>query len=470
MTRAVTRLATRLKRLAKSERGTVAPLIGLMFLVLIGCMGIALDTGRAMIVKARLVDALDAAGLAVGARMNTSDFKVDAKRFVDANFRAQYVGATVKDVTATPNSDKSVITLGATADMPTAFMRIFGQSMVTVKATTEVTRQTSGLELVLALDNTGSMLGAMQSLKDSAKLLLDILYGSKDTVDDLYVGLVPFSQTVTLGGAPPTYSAWMDADHAKTQVPASLAQYKSLWPNYSVGCVEARGGGLDPTDTVPVQSDKSTLFHYYFYPYEGTSQDDFDKWLNAGGPNRYCPKPVLPMTPTKSKIKTAIDQMTADGNTHVNLGAVWGWRMLSPNWRGLWGGDMASRGLPLNYNTKNMAKALVLLTDGANVMAGSTGDPKYTAYGKLAEKRLADTATAAAAELDARLTTVCNRMKTAGVKVYAIAFNNPPDTIKTLMQNCATQTDFYFPAGDETQLRTAFRVIGDSLSNLRVSR
>jgi hypothetical protein len=184
--------------------------------------------------------------------------------------------------------------------------------------------------------------------------------------------------------------------------------------------------------------------------------------------NTGCPQPMLPMTNKKASVVSAIDKMSAAGNTHVNLGAVWGWRMLSPLWRTYWGGDMALNNLPLNYNTPRMSKALVLMTDGENTMSSSV----YTAYGELSEKRLGtDQEPAAVKSLNDRLTAVCTSAKAAGVIVYTVVFNVPAGSpIETLMQNCATKASFYFPASDEQKLNTAFKTIGDSLSNLRVSK
>ena len=75
--------------------GAVAPLLTLMFITLLGCVGVAIDTGRAMLVKARLVNALDAAGLALGARLSTTDFNAEGRKFVDANFKAGLAAANV---------------------------------------------------------------------------------------------------------------------------------------------------------------------------------------------------------------------------------------------------------------------------------------------------------------------------------------------------------------------------------------
>ena len=63
----------------------------------------------------------------------------------------------------------------------------------------------------------------------------------------------------------------------------------------------------------------------------------------------------------------AIDEMAPwhRGGTMANLGLAWGWRVLSPKWRGRWDGDLPEE-LPLDYETPNMEKVVVLLTDGNN--------------------------------------------------------------------------------------------------------
>jgi len=173
------------------------------------------------------------------------------------------------------------------------------------------------------------------------------------------------------------------------------------------------------------------------------------------------------MTPEKAKVVSAIAAMTAVGNTHINFGAVWGWRMLSPKWRGLWGGDMTTYKLPLDYNTNNMSKAAVIMTDGENTMTSDV----YTAYGWLADKKLGTSNQSSAQdELDNRLSKVCTAMKNAGVIVYTIAFNGPNLKTQDLLKGCASQNAFFFNSPTSAALQSAFKEIGDSLSNLRVSR
>lgn len=473
-------IATRLRRsvesAVRSETGAVAPLLGLMLLMLIGCVGVAVDTGRAMVVKARLASALDAAGLAVGARVTTADYTADAKKFVNANFKTNYAGATVvqDSVKATLSSDKQTISLTASATMPTIFMKLFGSTSVTVNASSEITRASTGLELVMVLDNTGSMeeSNSMTALKTGAKQLVDGLF--KDNPTDVYVGLVPFSQAVSIGPIVSNTNALLTPLLWTDVLDSNLGRYG--YPGLWTGCVEERLGGLDQTDDPPVITNPSTLFKSYYSPSSSSNTwlyfgvypvINYRDWTYQRGPGAYCPKPVTPMTQNKSKITAAIDAMTAQGSTFINVGAVWGWRMLSPRWRGVWGGDMPSNKLPLDYNTKNMNKAMILMTDGQN----SFGANNYTAYSYLSDKRLGtDDTNTANGILDTRLLKVCGDMKAKGVTVVTIAYAIPDADTKALLQSCATNTSLAFDAKNTSDLVDKFGLILGALSKLRVSK
>ncbi|WP_280790747.1 pilus assembly protein [Methylopila sp. M107] len=453
------------------NKGAIAPMLSLSFLVIIGCMGIAIDTSRSMLVKARLTNALDSAGLAVGARLATTDFVAEGKKFVAANFGANTAAATITNVTVVPNADKTVFTLSATATMPTAFMKLFGVNAVTVNASTEITRASSGLELAMVLDNTGSMeeSSSMPALKSAANSLVATLFGSDTTAANLYVGLVPFSQAVNIGTG---RTGWVTPASLQT---ATNPYYPSLW----TGCVEARLSGLDQTDDPPAAA--SSNFKAYYSP--DSAYNDWIKYrlgilfpytdvyytaYNAQqGPGAYCPQPMTFLTNNKATITSAISDMKAAGSTMINLGAIWGWRMLSPRWRGYWATDSAGAKLPLDYKLKNANKAVVIMTDGNNSFAANN----YTAYGTLAEARLGSAKqTTAEGVLDTRLAAACSSMKTAGIQVYTVAFDNPDAATKSLLETCATSASFYFDAANTAALTAAFQTIGGSLSRLRVSR
>src|SRR5262249_45106708 len=102
------------------------------------------------------------------------------------------------------------LTLSANASIPTTFMRVVGFNTLNVHAETTVTRLNREMELVLAMDNTGSMAqnNKMTSMQTAALNLLSILYGTRDTVDRFNVGAVPFVSSVNIGNQ---YTTWAPA-------------------------------------------------------------------------------------------------------------------------------------------------------------------------------------------------------------------------------------------------------------------
>jgi Flp pilus assembly protein TadG len=497
--------------LFSSESGSALPLVGVGILALVGSTGTAVDMGRVQIAQSKMSSALDAAGLAAGAVVNSGDTQAQVNKYFNANFPAESLGVTMRSLTITTSEDNMLLTLDATGAVDTTFMRVFGTTSVNISAHSEITRSNKGLELVLVMDTTGSMgnNNKLQDAKTAANMLIDILYGDRSTVENMWVGLVPFSQTVNIGTS---RSSWTATD--------SFNWGTTSWR----GCVDAREtSGRDSTDDPP----SVALFPKYYWPDDNnynnwisTSTETTSTWLcrnnnsctcanygpcscvvsgnsttctscsgsgsnrscqrtvstqvtnytinNNRGPNLYCTQEVTPMTKYKSTIVSGINSMNAAGNTHVNLGAVWGWRMLSPRWRGLWGGEMNTDLLPLNYNTPLMNKVMVLMTDGENTMDNNR---THTAYWYLRDGKLGTTSSSAAVtQLNTRLTSVCTAAKAQGIIIYTIGFGNPGSTISSLLRSCATRPEYYFDSPTGEDLNRAFQVIGDSLANLRISR
>jgi hypothetical protein len=108
------------------------------------------------------------------------------------------------------------------------------------------------------------------------------------------------------------------------------------------------------------------------------------------------------------------------------------------------------------------------MTDGENTASSSI----KSAYGYLSENRLGTTSSSVAPDrLDDRLEDVCDAMKVDNnILVYTIAFGNPGSNIENLLEDCATNPDYFFNSPSAEDLQAAFRAIGDSLSNLRISK
>ncbi len=384
----------RLRHLVEDQRGGVMMIMGLAIIPLFAVIGLAIDGGRGYMLKSKLSYAIDAAGLAGGRAFDTDLREQDIMMYFNANFPPGYMGAEMApgSPVITFNDDEKTITIVATATIPTRFMRVAGVQDMTVTARTVVKRELEGMELILVMDNTGSMRsgGKIDAMKNAASTLINILYGGRDEVENFYVGLVPYVAAVNIGTS---HEDWLTGYNAADFAPTS-------WK----GCVEGRSYPNDSNDAPPATEDWvpyhwGTTLNQYLNPYYNHSAGSYNQntpatwghylngdneWNPAGpesalkldndlyqnegtGPNLGCGPAITPLVTSKATVLAAIDGMAPwhRGGTMANLGLAWGWRTLSPQWRGLWGGDTPDE-LPLDYHTANMHKVAILLTDGKN--------------------------------------------------------------------------------------------------------
>src|SRR5262249_1977832 len=152
------------------------------------------------------------------------------------------------------------------------------------------------------------------------------------------------------------------------------------------------------------------------------------------------------------------DSMVAAGDTLINEGIVWGWRMLSPNWRGLWGGEMDANSLPLDYNSGYSRKVVVLMSDGWN----SFIPYNYKAFGWLWDSGNGVQESTAEDTLDTNTKQICDNMKAAGIEIFTVGFGNgngdksdKSSVNATLLQSCATDLSHFFLAPTNEQLESA---------------
>ena len=321
----VGRLHLRMRALLGDESGSTVTFLAAAIIPLVAFSGLSIDTARGYLVKQRLAYAIEAAALAAAKADPTStaaEIEAVGKQYFDANFPNGTMGTGAPEVTYTVSANKREITVAAKADMPTALMTVLGIQDVTVSSEATAQRQSKGLELAIALDNTGSMGSYIDDLKDAANLLVDTLYGDDETVENLWISVLPFDTRVNLANYPGVVDftpskSWRVCANARpspnevNDVPPNTDPFSSQYTQWSYGCDAARAIGL---------------------------------------------------TAEKSTVKNTINNMSAGGYTRIDEGAAWAYRMVSPNWRGQWGDP----DLPLDYNTALMDKAVIIMTDGEN--------------------------------------------------------------------------------------------------------
>ena len=188
----------------RDRRGVAAVFLAVALVPVLGAIGLAVDSSVGYLLKTRIGKSLDAAGLAAGRNALDGNGAEIARDFFDGNFGA---GAALGNVTVTEfdyelDATGHFITLEAQATTPTYFMRVFGRDEMTVSARTVIERRTTGMELALVLDNTGSLWASdtktnyegtpFSALRDAAYDLIDIIYGDEDELDNVWVSLVPY--------------------------------------------------------------------------------------------------------------------------------------------------------------------------------------------------------------------------------------------------------------------------------------
>jgi hypothetical protein len=302
---------------------------------------------------------------------------------------------------------------------------------------------------------------------------------------------VPFVATVNIG---PTRTGWLAAGDKAVTTPSAFGTAVDGTGWGWKGCVMARAYPWDTDDSTPSTHPFSSLLYPKAIDNNWPQIDDASTSSNEArkGPNLGCGTPITPLTASRATVQAGLDAMRSwrRGGTTGNLGLVWGWRTLSPKWRGLWG----DANLPLDYDVDGrkddaMDKVAVILTDGENTFydlpytadkkgkvtsPGDTSTPSdYTAYGRLnaaAPVGLAKTSVSAGAtEINKRMTAVCTAMKAEGILIYTIIYTAAPSTsLQTLYRGCATTPAMYYWAEDNTKIEGVFKSIGGQLANLRI--
>lgn len=200
------RSSLRVGAFGRDRSGNVAMLWGLMGSVLIGLLGITVDFTRAQMVRTRMQNAVDGAALVAerSANLSMAQRSEAARAFFDSemgnwaddfafNFTVEELAEGGHLVTARTPFPVTLARLVSTEDWN-----------LSVRAEAEASASPP-IEVVMALDNTGSMSNDMDALRDGAQDLAEFLLSLDG--DSVSVGLVPFVAQVNIGTG---NSAWLD--------------------------------------------------------------------------------------------------------------------------------------------------------------------------------------------------------------------------------------------------------------------
>ncbi len=462
-----------MRRCLRDRSGVVAILAGFLIIPLVGGMALAVDASIAFMVESRLSKALDAAALAAGQALDAVTAEELALAYFDANFDTAGGLVEVGELDFEFDAEAHEVTMTADATVKTYFARVIGFDTLPVQARTVVQQSIGGLEIALVLDVTLSMDGTkFTQMKAAALDLADILFPDGEATKGVYMSVVPFNAAVNAGSE---YTAWLKTGDNAIANPSLWAADVLGWK----GCMEARVYPLDAGDVPPTEAPFTS---YYYAPTPSDTNDNNFPPVkgenayktSARGPNLGCPTPIEPLTNSYNSVVAALNgvERWARGGTTSNVGLVWGWRTISPRWRGLWGGETpASR--PLDYGRR---KAVVILTDGDNMLhdnskTAGTPNSDYTAYRRVDDAEMLNTSSSntAKGKLDARMLETCALMKDVGIQIFTISYGTGTGSdTQTMLRSCATEPSMYFHAPTGAVLSQAFETIAVSLTVLRI--
>src|SRR5690625_2219449 len=243
-----------IQRLKNDQRGVVAIVFILFLGVLLTGSLIAIDFVRHGTAQTRLQNALDTAVISAGRRLSQfipsasesqrERWENDAYGYFKANMPDNYLGARIDreqvDIQYIEDREGTGgrflagqrVQMQAKGSLPLLSAGYLDKTSLDIQAANEVTRRTrNDLEVVLALDNTGSMdysverntpagrneKSRMSLLKEAAATLIDtVMEASAYSVENpdegafgAYFGLVPFTDNVKVGHLE-TAKNWLD--------------------------------------------------------------------------------------------------------------------------------------------------------------------------------------------------------------------------------------------------------------------
>lgn len=444
------------QNIATCEGGSAVLFFGLSLTMLAMFFTSVIDLGRIYAAQGRAQAASDAAllGAVTGAPESELPAEVarvqpEFERLFAANYEVGYLGTTTDDFNVNvQRADSPEGTLIYRSrfmlHVPTVLFGIFSNNYTDIPiisgTTTAITDNTVRQEIALVLDNTGSMSvfsgGAvkMDSLKQSSRDLVNILFGDREVSPYIAISVVPYDLAVNIGAG---REAWVQPGTFRDRYAAYAPTGNGFVSNRS-NDVSPYNGYDDISDAPPLGPE--TLFRTPLRWYYGPN-GDFE--------NTQLTRLRFGMN-TKTDIINAINAMSPAGSTRINVGLMWGWFTLSPRWAGLF--DTGQPQLPAPFSPR-ATKSLILMTDGVNtVFDGRTLNPVSGPVTTHSD--------------DATTQQLCTAIKEQRITIYVVAFGTPPDVNTTLLQNCASPgPNHYWLAPTAAELRTAFREIAVDIVN-----
>lgn len=372
------------RHFGRNEDGSML-LFGMIILILmLWSGGMAVDAMRVEATRTVLQNTLDRAVLAAADLDQAADAKLVVLDYFEKAGLGDYIDAdsiSVNSTTASGELSYRRVSATASADVNTLFMDMLGIDNMVAGASGAAEEGITNLEISLVVDVSGSM-GWSSSTGNSKihelrKAAKDFVYymqcnpnatrgsGAACTVEPgkVSISLVPYSEQVNAGA---TLLDNMGVTALNDPMVTTEHQYSN--------CVTFTD---DDFDTATVQSDTDVAL---------LRTGHFDPWNHgtyASNGSRTCRtdawREIQPFMGDHTDLENKIGNLSAGGNTSIDVAMKWGAMLLDPTMRDTIntlttisngsGGkvvDPAFNDRPYSYTQDYSMKVIVLMTDGVN--------------------------------------------------------------------------------------------------------
>ncbi len=454
------------RRFRHDRSGATAVAFALTALPVLLSMGGGIDMFQAWRMRLDLQDAVDSGVLAGSVKADetgdTETAKVAANTFIKQAFDTPY-GVTSTKTTAV-DSAKSIIKTTASVEMKTSFLKLIGKSTINVSASAAATYGGQLMQVSIALDVTGSMVGSrITAAKAAAKDLTQTLFtvpGTNKKNDKVKIAVVPFAEYVNIGtssrGQP-----WLDVAND-----SSWQKYECWEEEQGAYCAASRkiystcyNDGMpypcswdECTNWVPgtkVNKCRTNTYSTEWHGCVGSRSGAADLQAAASSASKvpglmdaWCNETLLRLTDNQGTVISKIEGLWLSGATYIAPGVLWAWRTLSSSAPFA---DGAANG-------KTTKKAIVLMTDGANTVS-STAPWHWGSDVNASNDTLAKT---------------CANAKADDITIFTIAFEVTDTKIKQILKACASAEPYFYDSNNAQQMKDAFKKIGAQLTARRL--
>ncbi len=227
--------------------------------VILPVIGLAVDTSLLYAVKAKLQAAVDAGALAGARSLNrgmdlasqADNARTTAQNFFSANFPAAHLGTSNRSVSVSVAESAyrtRTVRVDAAVDAPAYFMRMVGYNATHLVASGTSSRR--DVNMVLVLDRSSSMSGAMTAMRAAARGFVEKFAEGRDNIGLLVFGgssVVAFPSSTTSGPASNFKSASPSVDTLISQTVngGNTGTAQALWLAYQELVKRNEAGALN---------------------------------------------------------------------------------------------------------------------------------------------------------------------------------------------------------------------------------